>query len=91
MVNLSGKKMSKSEGNIELLSDYINMYDGNTIRYFFLRANYRKPQEFSENLLEESHKTFNNLISFVGDAHPEPTDKHLLKLFEECMLSLIHI
>ncbi len=85
MVNLSGKKMSKSEGNIELLSDYINMFDGNTIRYFFLRANYRKPQEFSENLLKESYKTFNNIINFVGDAHPEPTDKHLLKLFEECM------
>ena len=85
MINLSGKKMSKSEGNIELLSDYINMYNGNTIRYFFLRANYRKPQEFSDNLLQESHKTFNNIINFVGDAHPEPTDKYLLKLFEECM------
>ena len=85
MVNLSGKKMSKSEGNIKLLSDYINMFDGNTIRYFFLRANYRKPQEFSENLLQESDKTFKNIINFIGDANSEPIDNHLLKLFEESM------
>ena len=85
MVNLSGKKMSKSEGNIKLLSDYINMFDGNTIRYFFLRANYRKPQEFSENLLQESDKTFKNIINFIGDANSEPIDNHLLKLFKESM------
>jgi cysteinyl-tRNA synthetase len=85
MVNLSGKKMSKSEGNIKLLNDYISMFDGNTIRYFFLRANYRKPQEFSENLLHESDKTFKNIITFIGDATSQPIDEHLLKLFEESM------
>ena len=85
MVNLSGKKMSKSEGNIKLLNDYISMFDGNTIRYFFLRANYRKPQEFSENLLHESDKTFKNIITFIGDVTSEPIDEHLLKLFEESM------
>jgi len=85
MVNLSGKKMSKSEGNIKLLSEYINMFDGNTIRYFFLRANYRKPQEFSENLLHESDKTFKNIINYVGDATSAPIDKHLLNIFEESM------
>ena len=85
MVNLSGKKMSKSEGNIKLLNDYISMFDGNTIRYFFLRANYRKPQEFSENLLQESDKTFKNIINFIGDANSDPVDEHLIKLFEESM------
>ena len=85
MVNLSGKKMSKSEGNIKLLSDYIKMFDGNTIRYFFLRANYRKPQEFSENLLHESDKTFKNIIDFIGDATSEPIDKYLLNIFQEAM------
>ena len=85
MVNLAGKKMSKSEGNIKLLSEYLDMFDGNTIRYFFLRANYRKPQEFSENLLKESKKTFVNLSSFVGDINSDPVDEHLIKIFEESM------
>lgn len=77
--------MSKSEGNIKLLTEYIDMFDGNTVRYFFLRANYRKPQEFSENLLQESDKTFKNIINFIGDANSEPVDEYLLKLFEESM------
>ena len=77
--------MSKSERNIKLLSEYLDMFDGNTIRYFFLRANYRNPQEFSENLLKESKKTFVNLSSFVGDINSDPVDEHLIKIFEESM------
>ena len=88
MVNLAGKKMSKSEGNIKLLSEYLDMFDGNTIRYFFLRANYRKPQEFSENLLKESKKTFVNLSSFVGDINSDPVDEHLI-VHNELMSTLI--
>ena len=41
MINFSGKKMSKSEGNSKFLQEYINNYGGNVLRYFFLRANYR--------------------------------------------------
>ena len=52
MINLSGQKMSKSEGNIKLLNEYIDKFGGNIIRFFFLRSHYRKPQEFSEGLLE---------------------------------------
>ena len=48
MINLSGQKMSKSEGNIKLLNEYIDKFRGNTIRFFFLRSHYRKPQVFSE-------------------------------------------
>ena len=51
MINLSGQKMSKSEGNIKLLNEYIDKFGGNVIRFFFLRSHYRKPQEFSEGLL----------------------------------------
>ena len=32
MLNLSGKKMSKSEGNIKLLNDYLNEFNGQRIR-----------------------------------------------------------
>ena len=34
----------------EIQDEYIKNYGGNVLRYFFLRANYRKPQEFSEAL-----------------------------------------
>ena len=44
MLNLSGKKMSKSDGNVKLLNEYIDQYGGEVVRFFFLRAHYRSPQ-----------------------------------------------
>ena len=60
MLNLSGKKMSKSDGNVKLLNEYIDEYSGEVVRFFFLRAHYRSPQEFSEHLLQEAKKTLTN-------------------------------
>ncbi len=85
MINFSGKKMSKSEGNSKFLEDYIEKYGGNVLRYFFLRANYRKPQEFSEALLEESKATFNNIESLISGAEAELKDSNLETIFIESM------
>ena len=65
MINLAGQKMSKSEGNIKLLNEYINLHSGNVVRFFFLRSQYRKPQEFTEALLDECETTFNEKRSFL--------------------------
>jgi len=85
MINFSGKKMSKSEGNSKFLQEYINNYGGNVLRYFFLRANYRKPQEFSEALLEESKATFNNIESLISGVEADLTDSNLEKIFVKSM------
>ena len=85
MLNLSGKKMSKSDGNVKLLNEYIDDYGGEAVRFFFLRAHYRSPQEFNEQLLEEAKKTLNNLAEFTDDVVAEPNDSDMLKIFVECM------
>ncbi len=85
MINFSGKKMSKSEGNSKFLNDYIDSYGGNVLRYFFLRANYRKPQEFSEDLLEESKATFSNIEGLISGSEANLTDSNLEKIFTESM------
>ena len=85
MLNLSGKKMSKSEGNIKLLNDYIDEFDGQVVRFFFLKSQYRSPQEFSLDLLKESESTLNNLIDFTKGAKSEPKNKEVLSIFEESM------
>ena len=85
MLNLSGKKMSKSEGNIKLLNDYLNEFSGQIVRFFFLKSQYRSPQEFSIDLLKESESTLNNLIQFTKGVNPEPKNKKVLSIFEECM------
>ena len=60
MLNLSGKKMSKSDGNIKLLNEYIDEFSGPVLRFFFLKSQYRSPQEFNVNLLKESESTLNS-------------------------------
>ena len=85
MINLSGKKMSKSEGNVKSLKNYIDEYGGDTMRFYFLRAQYRSPQEFSEELLIESETTFKKISEFVKETKAEPLDKNLMNLFEDCL------
>ena len=85
MLNLSGKKMSKSDGNVKLLNEYIDQYGGEVVRFFFLRAHYRSPQEFSQNLLEESKKTLNNIREYTKGTESDPVDPKVLEIFEACM------
>ena len=85
MLNLSGKKMSKSDGNVKLLNEYIDQYGGEVIRFFFLRAHYRSPQEFSQDLLEESKKTLNNIREYTKGTESDPVDQKVLEIFEACM------
>ena len=85
MLNLSGKKMSKSDGNVKLLNEYIDEYSGEVVRFFFLRAHYRSPQEFSEQLLQEAKKTLSNLTEFTKGVVAKPNDDDLINIFVKCM------
>ena len=85
MINLSGQKMSKSEGNIKLLNEYIDKFGGNIIRFFFLRSHYRKPQEFSEDLLEESKTTFKRIQDFTSGVEANVSDLSVIETFKNSM------
>ena len=85
MINLSGQKMSKSQGNIKKLKEYISDYGGEVIRFFYLRAHYRKPQEFSEDILDESLKTYKRLVDTLKNVDPEISNKEIMNLFEDCI------
>jgi cysteinyl-tRNA synthetase len=85
MINLSGQKMSKSEGNIKLLNEYIDKFGGNVIRFFFLRSHYRKPQEFSEGLLEESKTTFKRIQDFTRSVEANTSDLSIIESFKNSM------
>ena len=77
--------MSKSDGNVKLLNEYIDEYSGEVVRFFFLRAHYRSPQEFSEQLLQEAKKTLSNLTEFTKDVVAEANDNDLVDIFVKCM------
>jgi cysteinyl-tRNA synthetase len=72
-LTLEEGKMSKSVGNIIDLEEAIASYGADTLRMFFLRADYRSPVEFSEDRLKEASAGLERIESFVrttGDAVP---------------------
>ena len=85
MLQLEGEKMAKSIGNTKSLSDYIRIYGGDAVRFFFLRSHYRSPQDFSEELLKESSSTLNRIKKFVGEERDTEIDSNLMEKFNSIM------
>ena len=50
-----------------------------------MRAHYRSPQEFSEQLLQEAKKTLSNLTEFTKGVVAKPNDNDLIDIFVKCM------
>ena len=85
MLRLGGTKMAKSTGHIKPLLEYISTYGGDVIRFFYIRSHYRGPQEFSEDLLEESRTTLNRIRNFVGSNLGEDIDLEMMNKFNSIM------
>jgi len=51
LLQFDGKKMSKSLGNFEPLSDLLDRHDPQAIRLLFLQTGYRKPMNFTDESL----------------------------------------
>jgi cysteinyl-tRNA synthetase len=78
MVNLGGEKMAKSTGHLIDLGEAIDRYGGSAVRLFYLRAHYRSPLEFSEDLIEEARTSLRRISGLLDrveysshDAEPE--------------------
>lgn len=53
-VNLSGEKMSKSQGNFFTSREVLKEFSGQEVRYFLLSRHYRSPIDFSYDKLTEA-------------------------------------
>ncbi|KAJ8134627.1 hypothetical protein OY671_012160, partial [Metschnikowia pulcherrima] len=47
-VNVDNEKMSKSSGNFFTIRDVLKHYDGETVRFFMSRTQYRSPFNYSD-------------------------------------------
>jgi cysteinyl-tRNA synthetase len=54
MLRLSGEKMSKSEGNIDLLTDALDRWGAETFIMFLLQAHYASPVDYDDAALERA-------------------------------------
>jgi cysteinyl-tRNA synthetase len=79
LLNFDGRKMSKSLGNFEPLTDLLARHDPLAVRLLFLQTGYRKPMNFTEDAIaaansgvEKLRRAYDALGSVAGSvAHTE--------------------
>jgi cysteinyl-tRNA synthetase len=86
MVTLRGEKMSKSEGNVVDLLGLLDRHRPEAVRLLYLRAHYRQPIEFAEDLMEDAEASLDRLWAFRRRAGSggDP-DETVLARFREAM------
>ena len=69
-VNVDNEKMSKSLGNFFTLRDVLELYDGETVRFFMLRVHYRSPLNYSDAGLDDERQALRRLYTALDAAAP---------------------
>ncbi|MDP9144980.1 MAG: cysteine--tRNA ligase [Actinomycetota bacterium] len=85
MVNLGGEKMAKSTGNLVDLASITERHGGRALRLLFLRANYRSPIDYSEDLLIEAEDALDRLQRFRDRTTAGEPDRSAIDLFTDAM------
>jgi cysteinyl-tRNA synthetase len=85
MVNLAGEKMSKSTGRVVDLLIILGGRGGQALRLLYLRAHYRSPIDYSEELLDEAEEALTRLHRFLERVTPGEPDAAALERFREVM------
>ena len=88
MVNLGGEKMAKSEGRVVDLASIVDEHGGRALRMLYVRAHYRSPIEYSDDLLTEAGEALDRLDRFrsrtePGDPDPEAMERFTLAMDED--------
>ncbi len=64
LLNMKGEKMSKSLGNVVSLSESLDAFGPEVLRFYYLNAHYRSPLEFvNGKSLEESREAYRTLAA----------------------------
>ena len=87
MVMINKEKMSKSLGNFFTIRDLLEKYDGETLRYFLLSAQYRGQLNYSVDNIEQSRAALQRLYTALRGL-PEgvaPVDSEYEAQFKKAM------
>ncbi|OSQ52125.1 cysteine--tRNA ligase [Marivita geojedonensis] len=96
MLQVEGKKMSKSLGNFFTVRDLLDQgVPGEVIRFVFLSTHYRKPMDWTEKKREESEATLRKWRAMTdgvaaGEASPEIIDALSDDLNTAGAISILH-
>jgi cysteinyl-tRNA synthetase len=69
MLQVEGRKMSKSLGNFFTVRDLLDQgVPGEVIRFVFLSTHYRKPMDWTENMRRTAHRALSNIYENFENA-----------------------
>lgn len=94
LIKVNGQKMSKSLGNSLLLSDLLEKYSDEAIKFALLQTNYRNDINITDDLFPEAEKHLSEFYAVLAAAEsaalsPSEGDrveaKRVDKEFDECM------
>ncbi|GAA6199137.1 cysteine--tRNA ligase [Aquicoccus sp. SU-CL01552] len=76
MLQVEGKKMSKSLGNFFTVRDLLDQgIPGEVIRFVFLSTHYRKPMDWTEKKAKQAEATLQNWMMATVDLDPVPSEE----------------
>lgn len=88
MINMDNQKMSKSLGNILLISDVTAKYKGEVIRWLLLSSQYRQSVSWSESSIHKSQKTLDRIYSTLRDNQDLDANVHEDNIAETVITAL---
>lgn len=85
MVRYQGEKMSKSLGNLVMISELLKKYSPNAIRFLILSHHYLTPWEFREENLKKAQKTFDLIMTKIKITNYSQFNDKFLSQFDNNM------
>jgi cysteinyl-tRNA synthetase len=86
MLNIGGKKMSKSLGNIFYIKDYLKKYPGEVLRLALLSGHYRQSLNWTDESIEQAHSMLNRLYRILKKVeHIESKDGCIAESVMKCL------
>jgi cysteinyl-tRNA synthetase len=73
-LDIDGEKMSKSLGNFRMVRDLLARYPGEVLRFALLSAHYRKPLDFTRELLEQARASLDGLYAALREVEELPVE-----------------
>lgn len=85
MVMRDGEKMSKSLGNLVLVSDLLKRHSPNAVRWLLLSHHYRRVWEFMQDELDAAESTVERISRYLAKEPKAKPDADVMKRFSSAM------
>ena len=82
-LNMSGEKMSKSIGNIKTIDKLLETHRGEALRLTLLSAHYRKPLDFSDDLVRDQKRRLDRWYRITDGVEPGEVPPGLIEGLED--------